>query len=446
MRKKQPPVREQGFPPACAHLQGVRLVTLPPVLRPSARERSRCRLPALLSCRPHGGARVSFCPLQVWLRGREQQESPQQRGPLPVRAQEKKRPGPSPYHGPPSGRTTLPYPEERENHPNHRPRAAPPDRRPMTTGRIPQPDDPLRQPVQPHPWGVPQAVAPVPALWSDRLPPRMRAWLQQPSCGRARRMRLDAPRGKRLFALRQTGAAPHQAQRPPHQQHAGQRKIPLPVGPSVRQPRPREPARPRPQVQPSDCPHDDVWGSFLPPQVWLRGRERQEPPQRRAPLTVRIQEKQRPGPSPYHEPPSGRTTLPYPEEGKNHPSRRPRAAPPDRRPMTTGRIPQPDDPPRQPVPPHPWVVPQAVAPVPALWSDRLLLRMREWSQQPSCGRARRKWGHARHGRRLSAVRRSEADPLPARMLPPPQRTGQQKTSLPVVRPPVRQTRTREPAR
>lgn len=257
MRKKQPPVREQGFPPVCAHRR-VRLVTLLPSLRPAARERSRCRLPALLSCRPHGGARVSFCPLQVWLRGREQQESPQQRGPLPVRAQEKKRPGPSPYHGPPSGRTTLPYPEERENHPNHRPRAAPPDRRPMTTGRIPQPDDPLRQPVPPHPWGVPQAVAPVPALWSDRLPPRMRAWLQQPSCGRARRMRLDAPRGKRLFALRQAGAAPHQAQRPPHQLHAEQRKIPLTVGPSVRQPRPREPARPRPQVQPSDCPHDDA--------------------------------------------------------------------------------------------------------------------------------------------------------------------------------------------
>ena len=259
-------------------------------------------------------------------------------------------------------------------------------------------------------------------------------------------MRLDAPRGKRLSALRQAGAAPHQAQRPPHQLHAEQRKIPLTVGPSVRQPRPREPARPRPQVQPSDCPHDDVWGSFLPPQVWLRGRGQQEPPQRRAPLPVRIQEKQRPGPSPYHGPPSGRTTLPYPEERENHPSHRPRAALPDRRPMTTGRIPQPDDPPRQPVPPHPWDVPQAVAPVPALWSDRLLLRMREWSQQPSCGRARRKWGHARHGRRLSAVRRSEADPLPARMTPPPQRTGQQKASLPVVRPPVRQTRTREPAR
>lgn len=239
MRKKQPPVREQGFPPACAHLQGVRLVTLLPSLRPAVRKRSRCRLPALLSCRPHGDAWVSFCPLQVWLRGRGQQEPPQQRGP-------------------PSGRTTLPYPEERENHPNHRPRAAPPDRRPMTTGRIPQPDDPLRQPVPPHPWGVPQAVAPVPALWSDRLPPRMRAWLQQPSCGRARRMRLDAPRGKRLFALRQAGAAPHQAQRPPHQLHAEQRKIPLTVGPSVRQPRPREPARPRPQVQPSDCPHDDA--------------------------------------------------------------------------------------------------------------------------------------------------------------------------------------------
>lgn len=257
MRKKQPPVREQDFPPVCAHRR-VRLVTLLPVLRPSARERSRCRLPALLPCRPHGGAWVSFCPLQVWLRGREQQEPPQQRGPLPVRAQEKKRPGPSPYHGPPSGRTTLPYPEERENHPSHRPRAAPPDRRPMTTGRIPQPDDPLRQPVPPHPWVVPQAVAPVPALWSDRLPPRMRERSQQPSCGRARRMRLDAPRGKRLSALRQAGAAPHQAQRPPHQLHAEQRKIPLPVGPSVRQPRPREPARPRPQAQPSDCPHDDA--------------------------------------------------------------------------------------------------------------------------------------------------------------------------------------------
>ena len=192
MRKKQPPVREQGFPPVCAHRR-VRLMTFLPSLRPAVRKRSRCRLPALLSCRPHGGARVSFCPLQVWLRGREQQESPQQRGPLPVRAQEKKRPGPSPYHGPPSGRTTLPYPEERENHPNHRPRAAPPDRRPMTTGRIPQPDDPLRQPVPPHPWGVPQAVAPVPALWSDRLPPRMRAWLQQPSCGRARRMQAGCP-------------------------------------------------------------------------------------------------------------------------------------------------------------------------------------------------------------------------------------------------------------
>ena len=427
MRKKQPPVREQGFPPACAHLQGVRLVTLLPSLRPAVRKRSRCRLPALLSCRPHGDARVSFCPLQVWLRGRGQQEPPQQRGP-------------------PSGRTTLPYPEERENHPSRRPRAAPPDRRPMTTDRIPQPDDPPRQPVPPHPWVVPQAVAPVPALWSDRLPPRMREWLQQPSCDRARRKWRHARHGRRLSALRQAGAAPHQAQRPPHQLHAEQRKIPLPVGPSVRQPRPREPARPRPQVQPSDCPHDDVWGSFLPPQVWLRGRGQQEPPQRRAPLPVRIQEKQRPGPSPYHGPPSGRTTLPYPEERENHPSRRPRAAPPDRRPMTTDRIPQPDDPPRQPVPPHPWDVPQAVAPVPALWSARLLLRMREWSQQPSCGRARRKWGHARHGRRLSAVRRSEADPLPARMLPPPQRTGQQKTSLPVVRPPVRQTRTREPAR
>ena len=259
-------------------------------------------------------------------------------------------------------------------------------------------------------------------------------------------MRLDAPCGKRLSALRQAGAAPHQAQRPPHQLHAEQRKIPLPVGPSVRQPRPREPARPRPQVQPSDCPHDDVWGSFLPPQVWLRGREQQEPPQRRVPLTVRLQEKKRPGPSPYHGPPSGRTTLPYPKERGNHPSHRPRAAPPDRRPMTTGRIPPPDDPLRQPVPPHPWDVPQAVVPVPALWSDRLPPRMRERSQQPSCGRAHRKWGHARHGRRLSAVRRSEADPLPARMLPPPQRTDQQKASLPVVRPPVRQTRTREPAR
>ena len=230
-------------------------------------------------------------PPQVWLRGRGQQEPPQRRAPLPVRIQEKQRPGPSPYHGPPSGRTTLPYPEERENHPSHRPRAAPPDRRPMTTGRIPQPDDPLRQPVPPHPWVVPQAVAPVPALWSDRLPPRMREWLQQPSCGRARRMRLDAPRGKRLSALRQAGAAPHQAQRPPHQLHAEQRKIPLTVGPSVRQPRPREPARPRPQTQPSDCPHDDVWGSFLPPQVWLRGRERQAPPHRSAPLTLRLQEK-----------------------------------------------------------------------------------------------------------------------------------------------------------
>ena len=57
IRKKQPPVREQDFPPAFAHRR-VRLVTFLPSLRPAVRKRSRCRLPALLSCRPHGGAWV----------------------------------------------------------------------------------------------------------------------------------------------------------------------------------------------------------------------------------------------------------------------------------------------------------------------------------------------------------------------------------------------------
>lgn len=243
MRKKQPPVREQGFPPACAHRR-VRLMTFLPSLRPAVRKRSRCRLPALLSCRPHGDARVSFCPLQVWLRGREQQEPPQQRGPLPVRAQEKKRPGPSPYHGPPSGRTTLPYPKERENHPSHRPRAALPDRRPMTTGRIPQPDDPLRQPVPPHPWVVPQAVAPVPALWSDRLPPRMRERSQQPSCGRAHRKWGHARHGRRLSAVRRSEADPLPVRMLPPPQRTGQQKASLPVvRPPVRQTRTRKPAR-----------------------------------------------------------------------------------------------------------------------------------------------------------------------------------------------------------
>lgn len=243
MRKKQPPVREQGFPPACAHRR-VRLMTFLPSLRPAVRKRSRCRLPALLSCRPHGDARVSFCPLQVWLRGRGQQEPPQQRGPLPVRAQEKKRPGPSPYHGPPSGRPTLPYPEERENHPSHRPRAALPDRRPMTTGRIPQPDDPLRQPAPPHPWDVPQAVAPVPALWSDRLLPRMRERSQQPSCGRAHRKWRHARHGRRLSAVRRSEADPLPAWMTPPPQRTGQQKASLPVvRPPVRQTRTREPAR-----------------------------------------------------------------------------------------------------------------------------------------------------------------------------------------------------------
>ena len=39
-------------------------------------------------------------------------------------------------------------------------------------------------------------------------------------------------------------------------------------------------------------PHGDAWVSFGPPQVWLRGRERQQQqPRRRRPLPVRIQEK-----------------------------------------------------------------------------------------------------------------------------------------------------------
>ena len=237
VRKKQPPVRERGFPPVCAHLQGVRLMTFLPAPRPAARKRSRCRLPVLLSCRPHGDAWASFGPLQVWLRGQERQETPQRMTPLTVRAQGKERKEPSPYHGPPSGRTALPYPGEGENHPSHRPRAAPPDRRPMMKGRIPQPDDPLRQPAPPHPWDVPQAVAPVPALWSARLPQRMREWSQQPSYGRARLRWMDAPHGRRLSAVRRSEADPLPARMSPPPQRSGQQKAPLPMRTSVRQSR-----------------------------------------------------------------------------------------------------------------------------------------------------------------------------------------------------------------
>ena len=173
-------------------------------------------------------------------------------------------------------------------------------------------------------------------------------------------------------------------------------KDPLTVGPSVRQPRPRN----RP-VLGHRCSlrtaRTTTFGElFAAAGVASGGGNRSR--RSEAPLPVRDSGKATAGTvSVPRAAVRADDASPIRRKGKNHPSRRPRAAPPDRRPMTTDRIPQPDDPPRQPVPPHPWDVPQAVAPVPALWSDRLLLRMREWSQQPSCGRARRKWGHARHG-------------------------------------------------
>ena len=310
----------------------------------------------------------------------------------------------------------------------------------MTTGRIPRPDGQPRQPAPPHPWAAREPAALPAPRWVP--PPRqVRTRSRQFSCGPARREWMDDPHGERLSVLWSVKAVPHPVRTRPQKAFQGQ--IPLPVlSPALR---PQKEKRPRHRAprQPSCRPHGDAGGRSWLLRARAQERERTERPPRSGPPQVRAWGKGRQVSSQRSGPLFGETELRHTGARENRPSHRPRAAPPDRRPMTTGRIPQPDDPPRQPAPPHPWDAREPAAPS-APRSAPPLRQVQVRSRQFSCGPARRKWTNGAHGKKEPALRQHKTVPLPARMPPLPPQTGQQKAPLPVW-PPVLQPRTREPS-
>ena len=98
--------------------------------------------------------------------------------------------------------------------------------------------------------------------------------------------------------------------------------------------------------------------------------------------------------------------------------------------MTTDRIPPPDGPPRQPVPPHPGDA-RGPAPPPAPLPTLFPRQMRGASRQPSCGRVRRMRMNGAHGRQPPSV------PHPEREPPHPRKAGHPQGPLPVWRPALR---------
>ena len=310
----------------------------------------------------------------------------------------------------------------------------------MMTGRIPRPDGPPRQPVPPHPWDVREPVAP-PGPRSAPPPRQVRTRSRQFSCGPARREWMDDPHGERLSVLWSVKAVPHPVRTRPQKAFQGQ--IPLPVLPPDLRPHGGKTPHYRARRQFSCRPHGDAGGRSWLLRARAQERERTERPLRSGPPQVRARGKGRQVPSQRGGPLFGETELRHTGARKNRPSHRPRAAPPDRRPMTTGRIPRPGDPPRQPAPPHPWDAREPAAP-PAPRSAPPLRQVQVTSRQFSCGPARRKWTNGAHGKKEPSLRQHETVPLPAQMPPLPPQTGQQKAPLPVWAP-VLQPRTREPS-